>query len=62
MVDPPRPGRREYAAVLAVLALLLVGYVLVPDPVVQYGVWLSIFSIWMGWFVAYGVDWLFREE
>lgn len=60
--DPPRPGRRDYAAALSVLGLLVLGYVVYPDPVVQYGVWLSVFTVWMAWFVSYGVEWLFPER
>jgi thiol:disulfide interchange protein len=58
----PRPGRWDAAAVGAVLALLIVAYVLVPRPVVQYGAWLAIFCVWMLWFVAFGVRWVYGEE
>jgi hypothetical protein len=61
VVDPPRPGPRDYATALSVLGLLALGYVLYPDPRVQYGVWLAIFTIWMAWFVSYGVEWLFPD-
>lgn len=60
-MDPPRPRRRDYAAAASVAALLAVGYVVYPEPIVQYGVWLAIFTIWMAWFVAFGVGWLSPE-
>ena len=47
----PRPGTRDYAAVGAVVVALVVAYVLVPTPLVQYAAWLVVFSVWMGWFV-----------
>jgi len=62
MPDPPRPGRLDALALGSVLGLLVVAYLLVPQPAVQYGVWLVIFSIWMLWFVSYGVRWLYDEE
>jgi len=58
-VDPPALDRWDYGALASVLALLAVGYLLVPDPLVQYGVWLVVFCIWMAWFVFYGTKWLY---
>lgn len=60
--SPPRPDRWDALAVASVLALLAVAYVVVPRPAVQYGAWLAIFSVWMLWFVAYGVRWVYGEE
>ena len=60
--SPPRPGRWDALAAAAVLALLAVAYLIVPSPAVQYGAWLGIFSVWMLWFVAYGVRWVYGEE
>jgi hypothetical protein len=59
---PPRPGRWDVAAVAAALGLLVIAYVVLPRPAVQYGAWLGVFSIWMLWFVAYGVRWLYGDE
>jgi len=59
MEPPPRPDWRDAAAIASVLGLLAVAYVLYPDPVVQYGVWLVIFSVWMAWFVSFGVRWVY---
>ena len=62
MDGPPRLGRWDLLAIAGVIALLVVAYVLVPDRIVQYGAWLAIFSIWMLWFVSFGVRWLYGEE
>ncbi|MHB9288654.1 hypothetical protein ACKVMT_16610 [Halobacteriales archaeon Cl-PHB] len=60
MVDrPPEPDRWDVATLLAASGLLVLGYVVYPDPIVQYGVWLAIFSLWMAWFVYFGVKWLY---
>ena len=61
MTRPPL-GRWDAAAAGSVVALLLVAYVLVPRPGVQYGAWLTIFSVWMGWFVSYGARWLYGDS
>ncbi len=61
MVDrPPRPDQWDLAAATAALGLLVVAYVLYPHRLVQYGVWLAVFSIWMAWFVYYGTKWLYE--
>jgi len=60
--DRPELDRWDYATIASVLALLLVGYVLYPDPILQYGVWLAIFCIWMTWFVFFGVKWIYPER
>mgnify|MGYP000622157675 FL=1 len=62
MERPPPLDRWDYAAVTSVVALLAIAYLLVPDPIVQYGVWLAIFCIWMAWFVFYGTKWLYGVE
>ena len=52
------PNRRNLAA-LAVVGTVLVGaYTFVSHPVVRYGAWLVVFTIWMLWFVLAGVQWL----
>ena len=58
MTRPPL-GRWDGAAAGTVAAVLLVAYVLVPEPAVQYSAWLAIFCVWMGWFVSYGARWLY---
>jgi hypothetical protein len=56
-----RPSDRTLAAGALVGAALLVAYVVVPDPVVQYGAWLFVFAVWMAWFVATSVVWLLEQ-
>lgn len=51
----PRPERRDYAAFGAAALCLLVAYVVVPSPLVQYTAWLVVFTIWMVWFVLVAV-------
>ena len=60
MVEPPALDRWDYAAGGSVALLLVVAYVVVPNPALQYTVWLTIFCIWMGWFVFFGAKWLYR--
>lgn len=56
------PNRRNLAAAAAVAGLLAAGYWLVTDPVVRYGVWLAVFSVWMGWFVLVVVEVIRADE
>lgn len=62
MERPPPPDRWDYAAGVSALALLAVAYLLVPGPIVQYGVWLAVFCLWMAWFVYYGTKWLYGVD
>lgn len=60
MVEPPpRPDRWDAAAVGSALALLALAHLVYPHRIVQYGVWLVVFTIWMAWFVYYGTKWLY---
>lgn len=59
METPPQFDPLDYAAVGSALVLLLGGYVVYPHPVVRYGVWLGVFTIWMAWFCFYGVKWFY---
>lgn len=61
-VDPPAPDRWDAAAVVGALGTLTVAYLLVPDPIVQYGAWLVVFCIWMAWFVFFGTKWLYDVD
>ncbi len=58
----PSFDRWDYAAGASVLGLLLVAYVVYPHPLVRYGVWLTIFTIWMAWFVSFGVRWVYASD
>lgn len=60
MVDsPPRPDRWDVAAIGSAFGLLALAYLVYPDRVFQYAVWLVVFCIWMAWFVYYGSRWLY---
>ncbi|PSP88068.1 hypothetical protein BRC90_08910 [Halobacteriales archaeon QS_4_69_34] len=52
------PDRRTLAALAAVGAVLAGAYALVPHPAVQYGAWLVVFAVWMGWFVSVAAEWI----
>lgn len=56
------PNRWNAAAGGVVVVLLFVAYVLVPRPLVQYSVWLVIFTVWMAWFIYVGVDYVYGTE
>ncbi|MDG5775058.1 hypothetical protein VB773_16425 [Haloarculaceae archaeon H-GB2-1] len=62
MASVPDLDRWDASAAVGVVALLVVAYVLVPTPTVQYVAWLAVFCIWMAWFVFFGVKWLYRAE
>ena len=62
MSTMPDADRRNLAAIVSVTALLAVVYVLVPHPIAQYGAWLTIFTIWMVWFVASAVEWISKAD
>jgi hypothetical protein len=62
MAPVSAPSRRTLAALSAVTVLLGVVYLVVPHPVVQYGAWLVVFTVWMGWFVLTGVEWFGRAD
>jgi len=57
MDRPPLDGW-DYATGATVVALLVLAYVIYPEPILQYGVWLAIFCLWMAWFVFFGVRWV----
>jgi hypothetical protein len=61
MTRPPL-GQWDAAAAGSVAVALVVAYVVVPDPGVQYSAWLSIFCVWMAWFVSYGARWLYGSS
>jgi hypothetical protein len=52
------PNRRNLVALAAAVAVLVSAYVFVSHPVVEYGAWLVVFTIWMLWFVLAAVEWL----
>jgi|AntDeeMetagen285_2_1112576.scaffolds.fasta_scaffold04778_2 hypothetical protein len=62
MADRPAIDRWDVAAVASAVAVLLVAYVVAPGPIVQYGAWLTVFCIWMFWFVFFGTKWLYGVD
>jgi hypothetical protein len=61
-MEPPEIDRWDCAAFLTVLLCLVVAYVIYPEQIVQYGAWLVIFTIWMGWFFYFGTKWLYSVD
>jgi hypothetical protein len=71
--DVFEPDRYNVATAAVVVGLLVFAYVLAPPElvvgsvalsrqIVQYGVWLVVFTIWMAWFVYVGVDYVYGTE
>jgi len=60
--SPPRPDGWDLLAVGSALGLLVVAHVIYPNRLLQYGVWLTVFTIWMAWFVYYGTRWLYGVD
>jgi hypothetical protein len=60
--DVLEPNRRNVATALAVVALLVFAYVVYPNRILQYGVWLVIFTVWMVWFVYAGVEYVYGTD
>jgi len=59
MIEVPTLDTIDYAAAISALLLLVVAYVVYPNTILQYGVWLTVFTIWMAWFVYYGTKWMY---
>ena len=55
-------GYRNLTALVAVVAILATAYLLVPHPLVKYGAWLVVFSVWMAWFVAAAREWIANAD
>lgn len=51
--------RWDALAILSALLLLVGAYVVFPHPVFQYAVWLTVFTIWMAWFVYFGTKYYY---
>lgn len=47
---------------VAALGILGASYVASSDPVVRYGAWLLVFSIWMAWFVYAAREWVAQAD
>ncbi len=62
MESPPRPNGWDLAAWVSAVGLLLVTYTVLAHRALQYGAWLAVFTIWMAWFVYYGVRWVYGHD
>ena len=62
MEPPPRPDAWDLAAWASAAGLVLLTHTVLGDPALRYGAWLAVFSIWMAWFVYYGVRWLYGVD
>jgi hypothetical protein len=50
------------AGLTAAFAILGASYLASSDPVVRYGAWLLVFSIWMAWFVYAAREWVAQAD
>jgi homoserine trans-succinylase len=57
--DVFEPNRRNVLTAAGVAGLLFVAYVVYPTRILQYGVRLVIFTVWMVWFVYAGVEYVY---
>lgn len=55
---PFAANARNLATLVVVTLALAIGYVVYPNPGIQYAAWLVVFSVWMLWFVLNARDWL----
>jgi len=58
----PSLDRFDLAAALAALGLLAFGYLIYPTHLVQVTVWLSIFTISVGWLAFFLWKWMYDVE
>ena len=58
----PSLDRFDLAAVLAALGLLAFGYLIYPVHFVQVAVWLTIFTISVGWLAFFLWKWMYDVE
>ena len=54
--------RWDYTAGASVVVLLALAYLVFPHPILQYAVWLAVFTIWMAWFVYFGTKYYYSVE
>lgn len=58
MAAPHLRHRWTVLALVAVAGLLVVAYVVYPHWSTRYGAWLTVFAIWMVWFVIAARRWI----
>lgn len=62
-METPTVGKPTVTAVAVAIALLVVGYVFSPDdPVLQFSVGITIFAIYLTWFMLFFTDWIYEIE
>jgi hypothetical protein len=62
-METPTIGKPTGIAVGTALVLLVVGYLFYPDdPVLQFSIWITIFTIYLTWFVVFFTDWIYEIE
>lgn len=54
--------RWDFLTLGSVVVLLALAYLVFPNRVFQYAVWLTVFTIWMAWFVYYGTKWIYDVD
>jgi hypothetical protein len=59
-IEATFPGgvRGTALTALAILGLLVIAQVALEDRIVQYAVYLIVFTVWMAWFVLAGVNFI----
>ncbi|MFW6153227.1 MAG: hypothetical protein ACOC42_02585 [Halobacteriota archaeon] len=50
------PNRRNLITLAGLIALLAFTHIVYPHRILQYAAYLTIFSVWMAWFVVTFVD------
>lgn len=50
------PSRRNLITIMGLLALLAFTHLVYPHRILQYAAYLTVFSVWMAWFVVTFVD------
>jgi len=58
MAGPYVLHRWTAVALVSVAGLLVLAYLVAPDWSTQYAAWLTIFTIWMVWFVHVARKWI----
>lgn len=60
MAEVPSFDILDGLALAVTFLLLVVAYVVYPDPIVQFAVWTIILTVYMTWFCYFGVKWLWE--
>ncbi|PSP28109.1 hypothetical protein BRC65_03005 [Halobacteriales archaeon QH_2_65_14] len=60
MVESPTFDVYDGVALAATLLLLVIAYVVYPEPIVKFAVWTVVLTVYMTWFCYFGVKWLYE--